>query len=169
MLHTNDMHTAAAAGLALEIALVDHRHLGIEARQAQRRAYGVDERGGPADLAPQRTVFAQAGQRPVVHHQGRREAEADEVGQRVVLDAEFALGIGQARHPAVHAIQQGRHEHGDRRLGKTAANADDDGVETGEHGAGGKQVRQQVNTGMPRRPDWRGVAHGSIRDGMRAV
>ncbi|KAG0756843.1 hypothetical protein G6F22_020159 [Rhizopus arrhizus] len=69
------------AGQADEPALVDHRHLGVEAGQAQRRAGGIQEGHGPADAAEQRVIELQPRQRPVVHHQRRGHAEADQVGQ----------------------------------------------------------------------------------------
>jgi hypothetical protein len=69
------------------------------------------------------------------------------------LHAEITLGMGQARHAAVHGIEQCGHEHGDRRSRKITADSGHDGVKTGKHGAGREQVGQQVNTA---------VAHGPL-------
>src|SRR5690606_26266202 len=85
-------------------------------------------------------------QRPGVEHQRRREAEADQVRQRVVLHAEFALRAGQARDAPVQPVQDGGHEHGDGRLGVAPADTRHDRVIAGEHRAGREQVRQQVDS-----------------------
>jgi hypothetical protein len=86
----------------------------------------------------------------VVHHQRRRHAETDQVGQRVVLHAEFALGVGQARDAAVKAIEYGGDE--DRHAGGLEAplRRGDDREEPAEQAAGGEQVGQQVDAAAAR-------------------
>src|SRR5690606_12557816 len=70
---------------------------------------------------------------------------SDQVGQRVVLHAELALGVGQPRDPAVDAVEDRRHE--DRHAGRAKAplGRRDDREESREQAPGGKQVRQQVD------------------------
>ena len=107
-----------------------------------------------------------ADQRPVVHHQRRRHAEADQVGQRVVLDAEFAAGAGQAGDAAVHAIEHAGHEHRHAGVLEVAAGGGQDRVEAGEQAAGGQQVRQQVDVPAARRAERR--RSGSMRASVAA-
>src|SRR5262245_64549678 len=52
------------------------------------------------------TLFRSA---PLIRHNGRGEAEGHQVRQAVVLLAEEGLGAGQARHPAIQAVEN----HGD--------------------------------------------------------
>ncbi|EEF93669.1 hypothetical protein CATMIT_01697, partial [Catenibacterium mitsuokai DSM 15897] len=76
--------------------------------------------------------------------------EADQVGQRVVLHAELALGVGQPGDPAVDAVEDGGDEDRHAGLVEAALGGGDDRVETGEHAAGGEQIGQQVNAASAR-------------------
>jgi hypothetical protein len=102
-------------------------------------AGAVDEGGDPAPFAGQRA------QRPFVDHQRRRGAEADHVGQAVVLGAEFGLGVGHTRHAAVEAVQHHGHENGPGRQFEAQIHRLHDGVEAAEQRCGGEGVRQQVD------------------------
>jgi hypothetical protein len=136
--HAGDQRRRGRAGQALEVALVDHVDVGVEARQAQRGAGAVDEGRDPAELA-------EVLQRPFVHHQRRGGAEGDHVGQRVVLGAELALGVGQARNAAVEAVEHHGDEDRHRGVLEALVHRLHDRIEAGEQRRGGEQVRQDVD------------------------
>src|SRR5690606_28232647 len=75
-----------------------------------------------------------------------------QVGQRVVLDAEFALGIGHARDPAVDAVQDRGDEDGDAGSLVASPGGGDDREEAREQAPAGEQVGQQVDPAGARRP-----------------
>ena len=146
----NDEARRSRAGQADEPAFIGRTHLGIEAGKAQRRTGRVQEGRRPAHLGQHRAVGLEADQGPVVHHQGRRHAEAHQVGQGVVLDPEFAGGARQAGHPTVDAVEQASHENRDAGVFEVAAGRGQDGVEAGKQPAGGQQVGQQVDASAAR-------------------
>jgi hypothetical protein len=61
-----------------------------------------------------------------------------------------ALGVGQARHPAVEAVEHHGDEDRHRRPLEIALHRLDDGIEAGEQRRRGEQVGQDVNA-APRR------------------
>jgi len=65
----------------------------------------------------------------------------------------------EARHAPVEPVEQAGHEHRRDRGHELAVDRCDDGVEAGEQGAGGEQIRQQVDAG--RAAAWLGweIAH----------
>jgi hypothetical protein len=63
------------------------------------------------------------------------------------LRAEIALGVGQARDAAVHAVEHHCHQHGDGGRFEAAADRGHDAVEAGEQRAGREQVGQQIDAG----------------------
>ena len=122
----------------MKIPFVGSFHLGVEARQAQRRGSSVEEGRQPAELA-------HAHQPPLVDHQRRPDAERDHVGKAVVLRAEGALGIGEARDAAVDAVQHHGHEDSHRGRLEAIRHGGDDGVEASEKRRRGEQIRQQID------------------------
>ena len=126
------------AGQPLEVALVYHLNVGVEACQPQGCSGHIDEGGQPAPLA-------HAGERPRVDDQCRRGPEGDHVGQRVVLLAEHALAVGQACHPAIEAVEEHGQEDGDGRPLELAVHGHHDGIETGKQVGRGEGVGQQVD------------------------
>ena len=143
----------------LKEALVDDVDVGVEARQAKRRAGAVDERRDPAE-APQ--VL----QRPLVDDEGRRSAEADHVGERVVFRAERALGPRQSRHAPVEGIEDHRDEDGDRGVVEALIHRHHDRVKAREQRRRGEKIGQQVNAapadlGVQQRPAETGFKHGA--------
>ncbi|MCY1232836.1 hypothetical protein D9M69_472110 [compost metagenome] len=89
-------------------------------------------------------------QDPFVHHQRRRDAERGHVRQRVILLAERALRIGDARHAPVHAVEH--HGREDRDGGHVEAHVHrlHDGEEAGEQRRGGERIGQQVDAAAAR-------------------
>ena len=85
------------------VGIVDHD---VEARQAQRARHGVDQHHDPAE----RGEVVQAVH---VQHEARRDAEADEVGERIELGPEARGGLEQARDAPVEAVQHCGDEDGD--------------------------------------------------------
>src|SRR5579862_6198399 len=103
---------------------------------------------------------------PGVCQYGRRDAEADHIGQRVHFTAEIANGLSEARDAAVQAVEKNGNSDGDGcgakmsvrgrgtlrvQLGvhDCAAERLHDGVEAQEHVACGEQSWQGVD-GSPR-------------------
>ena len=86
-------------------------------------------------------------QRPLVDDDSGGDAEGDEVGERVVLHAEFGFGMGEAGDAAVAAVEDHRHEDEDGGEGEAAAavNGGENGVEAAKERGGGKEVGQNVN------------------------
>src|SRR5438093_12300347 len=74
-------------GEADEVPLLARGDLHVEAREAERAAGHVERGGEPAPASPRP-------ERPLVDEDAGRHAEGDQVGERVVLDAE---GAGRAR------------------------------------------------------------------------
>ena len=114
----------------------------VEAREPQRRAGDVDERGDPAELA-------HVAQRPLVDDERRRGAEAHHVGEAVVLGAERALRAREARDAPVEPVEHHRDEDRDRRLVEVAVHRLHDRVEAREQRGRREQVRQQVDAAPP--------------------
>ncbi len=125
-------------GQTLEVALVDHPEVGVEASQPQCRARAVDERREPAPLA-------EAAQRPLVHDQRRRGAERHHVREAVVLLAEGALGVGQTCHSPVQAVEHHRDEDRDRGDLEPPVHRLDDRVEAAEQRRRRERVGQDVD------------------------
>src|SRR5690606_33022821 len=83
--------------------------------------------------------------RPYIRDQCRREPERDHVGKTVVLDAERALGAGEARNPPVQPVEHHRDEDRHRRQLEAPVHRLDDRVEPGEERSGGDEIRQPVD------------------------
>ena len=90
-------------------------------------------------------------ERPVIHHQRRRQAKGHQVGQRVVLHAELGLRVGQARNAAIHAIEHRGHEDGNAGVLKPPLGGCNDGEKAGKHAGRGEQIGQQVDAPPPPR------------------
>ena len=86
-------------------------------------------------------------QRPLVDDDRRGDAEGDEVGERVVLHAEFGFGVGEAGDAAVAAVEDHGDEDEDGGEGEApaAVNRRKDGVEAAKERGGGEEVGQDVN------------------------
>ncbi len=80
--------------------------LDVETGQTNGAAGAIDKRHGPAGAA-------RLMQRPQIDEHGRRDAEADEIGEAVELGAELAVRAEQARHLAVHRVEHGGDDDGD--------------------------------------------------------
>ena len=144
--HEQDRRQGAGGGRrrqADEVALVDVARLHVEAGETGRGADQEEERRQPAG-APE--LF----EPPQIGEQGRRHAEGDQVGERVVLPPEVALGAGHARDAAVEAVEDRRHEDEQRRQREAVAQAEHHGVEAEQHVGDGEDAGQQV--GAPARP-----------------
>ena len=88
----------AGAGQPDEVPLVGGRvDRGVEPGQADRRAGHPEEAGDPAQRVPLVAALREQGE----GHQRRREAEGDQVGQRVELQAE---GGDRADQPGDRAV-----------------------------------------------------------------
>ena len=57
------------------------------------------------------------------------------------LNAEFTAGSGQPGNAAVNAIKHRGDEDGDTGMFEAAAGSGQNGIKTGEHAAGGQQIR----------------------------
>ncbi|MNV70985.1 hypothetical protein D3C71_1639760 [compost metagenome] len=148
---TRHQRRGGRAGQALEITFVDDSDIGIEPRQPQRGACHIDKGGQPAPAA-------QIVQDPFVHDQRGRHAERRHVGQRVILLTECRLRVGQASHPAIHAIQHHGHENGDGGNFEAIIHCLHNGIEPREQRSGGECVGQQVDASVA----VLGIAHGKI-------
>ena len=124
----------------LKITLVGDPDLSVEACEPERGAGGIHERHHEAE-------FAQAAQRPLIHHERWRHAERHHIRQAVVLRTEIALGIGHARDATIHTVEHHRHQDRDRGGLKAAIDGGDHPIETGKQRAGGEQIGQQVDAG----------------------
>ena len=123
---------------SLEVTLVDHTGIDVEARQAQRSAGAIDKRGDPAP-APQPL------QRPHVGDERGCGTERHHVGQRIHLLAERALGVGHARHAPIQAVEHHGAENANGCHVEAAVHRHDDGIEAAEQRRQRKQVGQDVN------------------------
>ena len=85
-------------------------------------------------------------QRPAIDDECRGRAEGNEVGERVVLDAEGGFGVGQTGNAPIAAIE----DHGDEDENggetETAVNSGENSVEAAEKGCRGEEVRQDVDS-----------------------
>ena len=80
------MSAAAGIGSPMKCRFSTEVDLHVEARQPERAAGDVERRREPAPVAPRL-------ERPVVDQDAGRDAERDQVGERVVLDAEASWWI----------------------------------------------------------------------------
>src|SRR5439155_554165 len=138
-------------GEADEVPLLDRSDLHVEAGEPERAAGHVERGGEPAPASPRP-------QRPLIDEDAGRDAEGDQVGERVVLDAE---GAGRAREPRdapVERVAELRHQDHHRRepvLPRRPAAGGveraDDRVEAREEPGRGEQVGQQVDALAQRR------------------
>ena len=138
--HEQDRRQRAGGGRrrqADEVALVDLAGLDVEAGEPGRRADQEEERRQPAG-APELLEPPQIGE------QRRGHAERHQVGERVVLLAEVALGAGHARDAAVEAVEDRRREDEQRRRSEAAAQAEHHRVEAEQHVGDGEDAGQQV-------------------------
>ncbi len=87
---------------------------------------------------------------PLVRDDGRGEAEGDHVRQAVVLLAESALRVGQARDAPVQRIEDHGNEYRHARGREMLIDRGNDGVKPREEAAGGQQVRQEIDPLAPR-------------------
>ena len=135
------------AGQADEHGFVGNADLDVEAGEAQRGAGGVDEGGEPAQFGGVDRFDGGEVQRPLVDDDRRGDAEGDEVGERVVLHAEFGFGVGEAGDAAVAAVEDHGDEDEDGGEGEApaAVNRRKDGVEAAKERGGGEEVGQDVN------------------------
>ncbi len=129
-------------GEAVEAAgVAAGRH--VEAREPERGARGVQEREHPAGPAE---LLERAG---AVGQDGRRHAERDGVGDRVVLAAEAAGRARESRDAAVERVEE-RREHDDQRGAlDVALERERDRVEAGREIARGEELRQQLRGAPP--------------------
>ena len=144
--------------------LILGRRARIEARQAQCRGRGIEKTHQPSDSSPQRTVFGDARDAPLIGHDGRRDAEGHHVGEAVVFLAEGAFGVGPARHATVQTVEHHGHEYRHAGVIESPVNGGDDRVEAGEQCPGGEQVRQPVH---PARRDVSRLTHACRHEPRR--
>ncbi len=122
----------------LEVPLVHHAGVDVEAGEPQRRACAIDEGRDPAPAA-------EALERPFVGDERGSRAERHHVGQRVHLLAEGALGVGHAGHAAVEAVEHHRAEHADRSEIEAAVHGHHDGIEAAEQRCQREEIGQDVD------------------------
>ena len=141
--HQRARHGGAGRnGQADEIALVGGAGDHVEARQTQGAADHEQKRREPRG-APE------IAQRERVEQERRRHSERDEVGQRVVLDAELARGLHETRHAAIQHVHDHRHENGERRFRVAAVHRQQQREEAAEQVGGREQARQQERALVP--------------------
>ena len=117
-------------------------------KRARRIAPGADVEAGEEDPQP-----SEAGQPPLVDHDGGRDAEGDGVGQRVEVAAEVGLRLGQPRDPAVGRVEEEAEADGQRGLVEIARPSSRrrrqrDGDEPAEDAREREEVRKNV-VGLP--------------------
>ena len=109
----------------------------VEAGQPQGRARDVEKGHADAELA---VTFE--------HPHPRRErgshAESHEIGQRVVLDAKFAGGVGEAGDFPVQPVHEGAEQDGQSTAFDIALHRKEHGKKAGEEAGGGEKVREDV-------------------------
>ena len=128
-----------------------HRGQAIEARQPERAAEQINGGDEPADLP----VFAKhVRQHDALHQKRRRDAERNQVRQRIEFAPERAFRAAQPRHPAVQQIKNARQQNERQRefdLGEIVIarriGLHDFGQrhETAKQIARRQQVRQEIN------------------------
>ena len=85
-----------------------HRGQAIEPRQPERAAEQINRGDEPADLP----VFAKhVRQHDAMHQKRRRDAERNQVRQRIEFAPERAFRAAQPRHPAVEQIEDARQQN----------------------------------------------------------
>ena len=87
--------------------------------------------------------LAERAQRPGKDQNGRRDAERDHVGERIVLNAELRLGTRQARHSAIEAVEQPGDQDGNAGGHGLIANGRYHGVEARHQRSRGQGIGQQ--------------------------
>src|SRR5262245_2973101 len=115
---------------------VHRTRLHVEAGQPEGTTDDEEERPEPG-----RTPEVAQGER--VEQEARRHAERDDVGQRVVLHPELARRSHEPGHAPVQQIHDHRHENGQRGLGVTLVERQDEREEATEEVAGGEQAGQK--------------------------
>src|SRR5262249_46782061 len=117
--------------------------LDIEARQPHRATDGESERRDPAEPVIDRAETEVEG--PEECQNRRSDAEGDDVGKGVELEAEVAGGIGHSRDAAVEHVEHDRDS--DRLSGGivVAPHRRDDGEVTAEDVADRKEAGQDVD------------------------
>jgi hypothetical protein len=101
-------------------------------------AVTVDESRGPANPPELREP-------PRKRQHRRREAERDDVGERVELQAEGAGGVGHPRDPPVEHVEDERDADERRGGDEIAAHREHDAGVAAEHVADREQAGQQVD------------------------
>ena len=123
-----------------EISLVaaGARALDVEAREAHRGGGDEEKPGRPSEAA-------ERGEPPRERQDRRRDAERDDVRERVELDAELARRAGHPRNAAVEHVEHDG--EADERRGRLvlAAHRVDDARVPAEHVAHRQQAGQQVD------------------------
>src|SRR5262249_1750791 len=104
----SDVGCRGRAGNSLEVAFV-RSSARVEAREPQRRGYGTEEAGEPAEAARVVAVLGDPDNAPLIRDDRRSEAEGDHVREAVVLLAEGALRVGESRDSSIQGVE----DHGD--------------------------------------------------------
>jgi hypothetical protein len=119
-------------------ALVHHRRVDVETRQAQRSTGAVDK---GCDPPPPTQSF----QRPFVGNQRRGSAKGHHVSQRIHLLAKGALRVGHARHAAVQAVEHHGAKHTDGSLIKPVVHGHHNGIKTTKERCQREEIGQHVD------------------------
>src|SRR5262249_18842037 len=138
---------------------VDH-----ETSKTNRSGHAKDQRHRPAGAAG-------AMQHPEIDEHRGRDPEADEIGKRIELRAELAVGAEIARDPAVESIEDRRqHDRGDcafpvraKREGKRGGPAAE-----AEHGKNIRQEMRKAKIAGGDRLSHGGPTHASHQGGKSA-
>lgn len=82
------------------------------------------------------------------HPRGERgsDAESDEVGQRVVLDAEFAGRVGQTGDFPVQAVHEGAEQDSEGTSFDIALHREEHGKKARKQAGSGKKVREDIHS-----------------------
>src|SRR6185503_15613699 len=121
-----------------EVTLVDRACLNIESRKANRGACNEHKPRRPSEAAKRL-------QSPLERQDGRRDAERNDVSERVELHAE---GAGRSRHPrdpAVQHVDDDRDADEGRRLFQLPSHRVDDAGVAAEHVGKRERAGKQVH------------------------
>ena len=148
------------AGLLVLVVVLLAQADDVEAGQTEGAAGDEQERDEQAGLA-------EALEAPAVDDKRRGDAEGDDVGEAVEVEAELALGLGEAGDAAIGGVEEQADEDRQRGLVERVAVAalgveagrDGDRIEAAEHPREGEEVRQE-EVGLPKVHERNGRASG---------